>query len=465
MKKKHELLFVTLLCLFSSLLIERVISINEYSIEDLPLKIKSLKNESKDMEIMGASEFLESSNTLFGNQINLHMWHGNQHIEFPLQQQLRKENNFSFSYRLKAESILDLTLKNKETNSFDVIRLEAKKKIKIIKASNIGEFTKKVYMTSIAAMTGTINIKNQDVYINGHKVLALSYKPIVGVRGNYITPISIFNININSRDISLRPPISVKIIFLLFAMLGILLLPFHNMQKSLIAIVLTFLCLVLYGSYILYFQKIYPASSNKTIAGQNELIKNEKKRINNLGKNAMGAILFIGSSQTFGEGASQTTKRWTDLYCKRMNESLCLNLGIRSAVSATFVDISSQILKLRPRQIFFILSSNDQDIVKHKNNVKLLFTKWKKNKIDVIVIPEPDFGSLTERSPLQYNVANLAIHNGFKLIEIIEEFRKKNDSGWLWWDKNHLTDYGHQVFSNYLIKKLLNKKDKKLKIN
>lgn len=385
---------------------------------------------------MGAEEFMNSSYSLFRNRINLNMWHGYQFLSF------EKAEKLKFDLYLSSQATIDLILDNK------VIRLRPGKRVLIF--DYLEELSNPVQSTTEVKNQNEFLQKDGSIYLNSTKVLDSSAP--IKIRSNGVEESSLDNIFIDGVAVKLRPSFSWILFLICFSVFFSIFFFLSSLKATALGISLSIISLLCYGAYIFYFQGVYMLEYLEEDKEDERLILKESIRVKKELRSNPRSVLFIGSSQTFGEGASLKSKRWTSLYCEKKGIENCLNIGIRSAVSETFVNLLEEVINSKPEKIFFILSHNDEDPKKHKENIDHLFKTWSRLNIPVVAVLEPNNYSLETPSPLHYNILSTSRKYRLKTIDPLAYFKLKQDSGWIWWDEVHLTDYGHNLLADFIIK-------------
>lgn len=199
--------------------------------------------------------------------------------------------------------------------------------------------------------------------------------------------------------------------------------------------------------------------------------------------NDSGKIMFIGSSQTWGEGVTSYTKafpiQFETLYNRQRlsssNESSTNSaqvLGVDSSQNITVINAgvsgstSNELLgeyeknwiNLHPKVTIINLSSNDFDYgVEEEVFQKNLETFIKLNQsqgIKTILMVEARSKEIETTNEFQQVVKNVAEQNQVILIDSNQYLHSKNESGTLWWDYIHPTNYGHYLIAEFLLKEL-----------
>lgn len=450
MKQKHIALFFTnLLILISSFFVERYLSVKSYSLNKLNVKVINLKARTDFVPLMGANEFFEYSNTLHRNRINLHMWHGHQYIGF------ERSNDVAFDLELSSKSIVDVTLFNPKSLTYKILRLDRKQNALMeIHAKHNGKFSQYERLASKVESLNRIKFNSSGLFVNEKLLIALEDFNELGLRLDGEGKSYLSNLSVDGVLAKLKPDYSPLYILGCFFALFVLLFFLAPMAQVTTALVLTLLTGGYYYSYLNFFHHTYPqydlSRSTELVAKESEedFVSNESARTRELLAKRSGSVLFLGSSQTYGEGATHISKRWTTRFCSKQAIKNCVNLGIRSATSHTFIKLNKDIITSRPQKIFYSLAFNDANPAKHMTNTKKLVQSWKNQGIEVILILEPN---RDKYNYLHQNLENIGKLLNVKTVNMQSAMENSKQLGWLWWDKIHLTDFGHDVFSNLLI--------------
>lgn len=450
MNKKYSALIISIIfCLISSYFLERIVSIDDFSLSKVSAKIENRKQKSEFVPIMGANEFSESANTLQSNQINLDMWHGHHHLIFPM------NKTIEFDLELSTKSVVDLTLYNPEIFKYDVIRLDkTKNSINKINVRHDGKFLSNSGEHYNLENSYRVRYQENSLYLNDRKLLSTDSNRLFGIKLDNEEATAISHLAIGQKSIDLRPGYSLLYYFIAFAVVFSLVFFLRPMPQVSLALVILLISIASHYSYLNFFQQRYPSydlSDQGVVVEKDdevEFVQRESARTQKLISGNENGVFFLGSSQTFGEGASQKNKRWTKLVCERLQIKDCINLGIRSATSHTFVELNGKILKSNPKTIFYILAFNDGNPTEHMTNTKKLVKSWKQAGVEVVLVLEPN---RDKSNYLHQNLANIGKLLNVKTIDMHKIFQRSSQQGWIWWDKIHLTDFGHQLFSDFLI--------------
>lgn len=450
MKQKHIALFFTsILILITSFFVERFFSVKSYSLNDLNVKLVNLKTKTDFVPLMGANEFFEHSNSLHRDRINLHMWHGHQYIGFD------KAKNITFELEQTSKSIIDLTLYNSKNATYKILRLDRENNtLKSISSKHNGKFSEQKLIASKINATNRIKFSSNGLSLNDELVISTDDSFELGVRLDSEAKTYLRNLNVDGAKAKLKPAYSPIYILGSFLFLLAVLFFLNPMAQVTSALVVSVLAGAFYYSFLTFAHHTYPQydlSRSTALVDkefEEDFVNNETSRTAKLLKQKKNGVLFLGSSQTFGEGASHISRRWTTQFCLNQRIKNCTNLGIRSATSHTFLKLNSEIIKSRPKTIFYSLAFNDGNPAEHMKNTKKLVQSWKDEKIEVILILEPN---RDKYNYLHQNLENIGKLLKVKVINMQTAMERSKHLGWLWWDKIHLTDFGHETFAKLLI--------------
>lgn len=510
-----------LILLISTVLISLIVT-NLYLLSNNSLKNNDDWLSSKlnlEMSVMSASNFFEDTQALNQNQLNLGAWHGFQEVY--------TKNMFDFDQ-------IDLDLKLQK-NAYLIIHyytdFDKKESIRLsnhsqfptscLVISQSGEFTrnqsfpKKIInhdqWIHIKMLIGKSSIK---IIINDKTL----YCPIselkisqVGLKGgfnkSFVDNILLKKNNqvIFKEDFSNTRSKS-RIFFLSFVTLSLFQLIIikgfeKKIKQKLFSFILISLSssillslLIVYLYFLIFFIGNYPnmhsiisnLSKNETQWTDNEIDKIDNQVISQFTDNEHEKIIFIGSSQTWGAGASKQKNTFPALFEKLINEKTMDNkqkniphkvrgqqtnkiLGISTDNQMVIVNTgisgstSSQLLKkysdewinLEPKVVFINLSSNDSTYgIPEKEfvaNLEKFISINKSKNIRTIFLVEPQSIEIERENPFHEVVKSLGKKHNILVINLHSYLEDKNDSGLIWWDFIHPTDYGHELIAKFIL--------------
>lgn len=450
---------------------------------------------------MGAFAFLVTKVALAEKNLNLGAWNGFQEVLYKERVDpssvefdffLTEYAYFSFIFCKNGEGFSGIRLSNDER--FDPVYFHA---------SPEGEFLNKTALTVRNLRKEQWNHFKMDFSVDNFS-LSINHSPvgsfpskgvknqIIGFRGS-MNEAFIDNVTIRSNSSVIRERFEVDQkktgSFLLFASVflavnGMVWIALRMKKRALFRLCIInislFACVFILYTYTQMQSKRYPSDPD-----QIKYRKKEKAKIKDPGsiidriqktydvENRENAyrILFIGGSQTWGEGASQEGKTFVRVLERLLNEKIpgkakyeCINGGIPSAVSDDLLLLyANNWIKLKPKLVVINLSNNDA----YKNppgrfseNLQLFIDINKKNDIKTIFVLEPNATErLTSRfidiSQHQRVMRNVARKNDIPLLNMQEHLAARYDEGFLWWDIAHLTDFGQKLFADRLFSEIV----------
>lgn len=182
-------------------------------------------------------------------------------------------------------------------------------------------------------------------------------------------------------------------------------------------------------------------------------------------------IMFIGSSQTWGSGATILADMWTRVLEARLNATPgrsrrveCINTGINGAVSAELLERYRTEWIDTPIDLTVInLSHNDKDTDELRRNLTAFAELNREAGIATVFLLEPN-----SHQPCTFNrvhppnvrrnhamIRELSTRLGLPCIDMQSKMDADRDRGFLWWDIVHLTSAGQAVFAENLREDLL----------
>lgn len=172
-------------------------------------------------------------------------------------------------------------------------------------------------------------------------------------------------------------------------------------------------------------------------------------------------IAFIGGSQTWGAGATGINNTFVsliikDLAHKTKHKVVGINFSICGGVLYNFLERSDLILKFKPDLFIVNFGANDGETIDShfEHQMKEFIDKIKQEKINMLfsiealsheyIANEPPKAEIIREFALKHNINLVSLHNHLSLPKI-------RDSGLLWHDQVHFTDFGHILASQFFI--------------
>jgi lysophospholipase L1-like esterase len=194
-------------------------------------------------------------------------------------------------------------------------------------------------------------------------------------------------------------------------------------------------------------------------------------------------IMIIGSSQTWGAGASDENKSFPRVFEQKLNnmassqnddsseekkvlgistenEISVINAGISGTTSSRLLDeYQEKWIQLNPKVVMINLSSND---FTYENNAELFTENIRKfieinndNNIKTILLAEANSNERISENPLHLSLKELSVEYNIPIIDINSHLNDMNNTGVIWWDFVHPTDYGHELIADYILKNVI----------
>ena len=435
--------------------------------------------------VMGAYAYMVTHYALAGGKLNLSAWHGYQELFYKKSVDIK---NLKLDFKLTPNSYFNILLANKQ-DTLSGIRISNHPKYpNIFFQAYKGEFIEKTiiphFMLKIKWNQLELKFANDEtiIYINDkvyENVLNRSLSAnTIGFRGSacaiYIDNISFYDNTTHSvikenfiNTNSILSQIFISLLIIIFFI--ILLINFRQKSKllSLGFLSITFICVLIWIFYVVKFQYTYPKSWMINWHGFVANIENERMVNDNIqdiisSKNTecCNKILFIGTSQTWGAGASIDKYTFVNKFENLLNANstsdtfTCINTGISGLTSSHLFKFYEKLwVNLEPAVVIINLSNNDSGEILQENIKKFIELNEKKN-IKTYLILEPND---KDRHGLLINhevMRKIAQENNIMIIDMHNELLKHYDDGFLFWDSVHLTDFGQELYSEILFKAL-----------
>ena len=450
--------------------------------------------------VVGSYGFLVSRATLSGEYLDLSRWFGYQEVIYREALGIRE---ITFDFFLAKDSYM-VFIFNKDEDKFSGIRISSDNLYKnlyfICKKS--GEFINKQELKDVSIRVN--NWQNLRIVFDQNNLSLYINKNLFGVFNTTLLPYQRFgfrggknkalidNIFIRLRnskqviverfDKPYRKALPLLITFILSANIGVGLF-FYIISKYHLALIarrlITFnlmgvvvLTLWLTFDYF-YVSKQYPIWKNLKVTIPQGLRSDvedywrfsKKEFILSSIKNKYAyapaidtyRILFLGSSQVWGAGASEEKEIFVNKIQSKFNELNyggikyeCINAGISGFdIKETVNFYINELPRINPGIVVFILPLNKLDI----NSVPVLnqliqFNNSLKIKTFILLgCVSPEYYRTTFSA---YILEELLEKHNLKIVNLNEYFLKDYDLGLIWWDYAHLTDFGQSLLASYV---------------
>lgn len=159
-------------------------------------------------------------------------------------------------------------------------------------------------------------------------------------------------------------------------------------------------------------------------------------------------VLILGSSQTWGSGATSLEETWVHAACDDLPVA-CVNGGVPGATAAVLAPLGRVLLGERtPAALVVVLGHNDADPARLRANLDGLVTEALGAGVAVLLVGEP---TNPELGPDAHDATRDALRalagaRGLPYVDM-QPWMESAPDGWLWWDRVHLTDAGHARFA------------------
>ena len=438
--------------------------------------------------VTGTVAFIVTPNALDKNSLNLGAWHGYHELIYKatvnpsfiaFDTLFEKPSEFSFIF-------------NKNESGFSGIRINTQEKEGIIDffiSSSEGEFLnrKRLENNSIELNKWNnfkVQFKNDALLLDINNKRIGSYNldildnQLVGFRGGS-NKVLIDNIVIADKNFSKEITESFDnkkgfwfifgYLFLILLILNFFLSKLSKKRNSLYFCLMINLCLltivfIIYLYYYNFASENYITDENKidwkgytsNIEPQETVVTKIDNDYGNK-KDNISRILFIGTSQTWGAGASSENKTFVRLFENLLNKNSqitnyeVINGGISGLNSKALLELyKSSWIKLSPDIVIIDLATNDFESNEFFNNLKNFISLNDLNYIKTSFILEPNNQNSARLLKNHQVMQKLARENDIKVIDMHSYLLKNYDKGFLWWDEVHLTDFGQELFADKL---------------
>jgi lysophospholipase L1-like esterase len=178
-------------------------------------------------------------------------------------------------------------------------------------------------------------------------------------------------------------------------------------------------------------------------------------------------IVVLGSSQTWGSGAAHPDDVWVPRLEKRLNAAAApgerfelIDAGLPGETSSRLRrDWEKRWIGWQPELLLVNLGNNDRDAEILARNLERIAEANAARGIATAFIPEPNcVESRSEKSLKQLAEKHdalraIAARNGVPVVEVHAALAEARDTGFLWWDRVHLTSYGQERLAELLFAK------------
>lgn len=179
-------------------------------------------------------------------------------------------------------------------------------------------------------------------------------------------------------------------------------------------------------------------------------------------------VVFLGSSQTWGSGAATPEEPWVERLERRWNEAAasdtrveCINAGIPAFTGPQIFPLWSEVWSAwAPELVIIDLGNNDRDLEALEQGLRELVAFNTERHIRTVFVLEPntiearsekDLAGLLDRHEV---LRQVGARTGTRVLDLHAALVARRGEGFLWWDRVHLTSFGHQLMAEELDRRL-----------
>jgi len=177
-------------------------------------------------------------------------------------------------------------------------------------------------------------------------------------------------------------------------------------------------------------------------------------------------IMFIGSSQTKGEGSSLEGEDFVSQFAslvKKHNKNDEKKFEVINASIAGFPAcelfsyFETQWIKLKPSLVIINLSSNDEQLglqFAFEEALEDFIKMSKDHNFRLVFVAEANSIEISAELATHRIMDDIAKKNQIIFIDMHDHLLKYTKNGILWWDFVHPTSFGHEIIANHLFQTL-----------
>ena len=485
MKSNRTFLLMSLIfIMLSSFFCARFYSIQQNSLFNN--KNWSSTKVSLKKGVVGAVAFFTTRRTLVQDHLDLGSWHGLNEII------LKKEIDpiqVSFDFLMEPKSHL-VFLYGKNRESFNAIRFSTSELFPsaFLHAEADGHFSNVITFVPHGMRSGWNKAIIQfgpviKLFLNDEMAFMTPFgdQPAgkVGFRGfnPESTKLLVDNLKIMAADRVFAEDFSnpkeftyflICVVFLTFMVLVFRRFPFHTLG---LLVTLSLVSGIVYYVDYNYFYDTYPTSESQIdhwlrsvnvseFKNNVEYDEQIKKRVQKKFNDSLPAsfhLALLGSSQTWGAGASTLKESLEEVLLEDLNKRNpdahveLLNLAVSGHTAETQYEMFSK-YSAWPDLVIINLSNNDGGQEKLHDYIEKIILVCQKQGTKVVLVAEPNFPDAI-RPHLMKNhdvLRQLAQTYHLKVIELHSEMTDRRHFSFLWWDNVHMTSFGQRIAAEFI---------------
>ncbi len=175
-------------------------------------------------------------------------------------------------------------------------------------------------------------------------------------------------------------------------------------------------------------------------------------------------ILFVGTSQTAGIGASKKEETMIRVTEDILNESVisryeCINAGVPGTRAIALVEYyENSWIKLKPKVTVINLSNNDVHVKDFRASLQRFVELNRNAGIETVFMLEANSREVDTQLFKFHNVMKeVGQENNITIFDLHNYMLEKDDTGILWWDGVHMTSYGQRIAAEFIADNILSK--------
>jgi lysophospholipase L1-like esterase len=434
-----------------------------------------------------SEKFAKATISLAGGELNLGIWHGHQIVETS---EFHNFEKIRILFKLDPASAFYITLKNQSmqtkgirysnTHLFKPMKYDLDSEEKFINKVPFGDF--------IGTDWQTVELTPQDF---GFNKLQGPFK--LQMRNEYL-PVRVSKVELfdGNNSVVFSDGFYWKsdylfyflIIFFSVLLVNILFATKQGLAFSILTFNLVGIIVVglFWASSFFYFSRLYPAAESRfappTLEVNNRWTNQTPTQPENVDSYftapkpyllpkltpQLKRVIFLGSSQTEGEGATKVENIWPSRVCEHLKTKsknlICLNLAKKGSRAVLMLDaLGAQ--DIGPNDlVFFNMGNNDRIRENFEGALTRMLNLIERTKAHFFIIYEPNNPQVNS-SKLVANhevLAEVCKSHKWPCFDMHRYLMRSEfyDSGHMWQDHVHATNYTHRLMSEALIKVLDN---------
>ncbi len=460
-----------------------------------------------EMELMGRQSYLTGTQALAGNRLHLDAWHG--YHELINRQSFRPEA-VEFSFYLADDAWLCFIFNRRRVFEYDNEQYNAlrfstnpHKPSAYLSVNAAGEFLDKTPIDTGSLLRA--NARNKcniswegsgiAVTLNDHAIGVLNCPSIgsqhIGFRGG-ANPASVDYVRVEQKEgkpyrtyFSRYEGLNRKriwtsiirhstcIALILFLAIGVMYFVTRQLRTAAAVVIavcatiaLTLWPWLAYDRYIM--ARRYPIVDNQLIDVERDAVEQWTQSV----KEALSArypidehpegdtIILIGTSQTWGSGASLRAQSWANLlekYLWDLNDGIgeiaVMNAAVPGSNSGELLPLYQEFLSQYRHDVLLIsLGCNDKDLAAFQENLAQFFALARQHGAHPMLLTEAlSMDQAAEGPEFTPDMGKIAQAHDVPWLNLHEALRDRHDDGFLWWDVVHPTSFGHRCIAEIIM--------------